>query len=407
MVMVNPSKKHLSNLFPAFNYRNYQIYFGAQIISLIGTWMQQVSQGYLVYQLTQSAFLVGLVAAFSNLPTTFFALIGGTLVDRFPRRNLLRITTFLQFIVASIVGILILSGHINLINLTIGVFLLGLINAVDQPARVSNVAFLVKSEHIHAAQATNMATFNSARIIGPAIAGWLIYAAGVGWAFFLNGLSFIAPFIAYNFIDFGKHIPRPHISTWHSIKEGVNYTTHHPLIRTLLLYMTVISIFGWSYTTMLPVMADKIFHQNAQGLGILFSAAGAGSVLGALAASAYTRHLNPSKLMLFGGLTFAISLFIFSLTSNFYVALVMLFIGGFGMISQNSTIQASIQKSVDDHVRGRVASIQTLAFIGMTPIGSLQIGFMAEHFGPQAAIRIGSIVIFFAAILLYLFRKTE
>lgn len=369
--------------------------------------MQMVSQGYLVFQLTHSALLVGVVSAFSNLPTTLFALVGGTLVDRFPRKNLLRITTILQFIIASILGILIISSHINLVTLTIGVFLLGLVNAVDQPARISNVAYLVSSEHIHAAQATNMATFNSARIVGPAIAGWLILAFGVGWAYFLNGLSFLAPFIAYNFIDFGKHIPRPHKGTWHSIKEGVRYVARHKVIRALLLYMTIISTFGWAYTTMLPVISEQVFHKDAQGLGLLFSAAGAGSVLGALAASAYTRHLNPEKLMLFGGLTFAVSLFVFSLTSSFYVAMAMLFIGGFGMISQNSTIQASIQKSVDDHVRGRVSSIQTLAFMGMTPFGSLQIGFMAEHFGPQFAVRVGAIIIFVSAILLYFLRREK
>lgn len=361
-----------------------------------------VSQGYLVFQLTHSALLVGVVSAFSNLPTTLFALVGGTLVDRFPRKTLLRTTTVLQFIIGSSLGILIISGHINLVTLTIGVFLLGLVNAVDQPARISNVAYLVSKEHIHAAQATNMATFNSARIIGPSIAGWLILAFGVGWAYLLNGLSFIAPFIAYYFIDFGKHIPRPHKGTWHSIKEGLHYVAHHQTIRLLLLYMTIISTFGWAYTTMLPVISEQVFHKNAQGLGLLFSSAGAGSVLGALAASAYTRHLNPHRLMLFGGLTFAISLFIFSITTNFYLACVMLFIGGFGMISQNSTIQATIQRSVDEHVRGRVSSIQTLAFMGMTPFGSLQIGFMAQHFGPQVAVRVGAIIILLAAILLFL-----
>ncbi len=399
--MVQKLKHYFGEAFPAFRYRNYRIYFAAQIIALTGTWMQTVAQGYLVYQLTHSAFLVGVVAALGNLPTTFFALIGGTLVDRFPRRNLLRITQACQFVLASSLGILIITDHITLPILAAGAFLMGMVNAIDQPARLSNVAFLVHKEHIHAAQAMNMATFNSARIIGPAIAGWLIYAFGIGWAFFINGLSFIAPFIAYNFIDFGAHIPKPHQGTWHAIKEGLSYAANHKLIRTLLLYMVIISIFGWAYTTMLPVIADRIFHKDAQGLGMLFAAAGGGSVLGALVASAYTNKFNPSKTMLLGGITFAISLFIFSTTSNFTIALIALFFSGFGMITQNSTIQASIQKSADDHVRGRIASLQTLAFVGMTPIGALQIGFVSEHFGPQIAVMVGAIVIFFAAIFLY------
>lgn len=399
--MTTKLKHYFGEAFPAFRYRNYRIYFTAQIIALTGTWMQTVAQGYLVYQLTHSAFLVGVVAALGNLPTTFFALIGGTLVDRFPRRNLLRITQACQFVLASSLGILIITDHINVPILAAGAFLMGMVNAIDQPARLSNVAFLVHKDHIHAAQAMNMATFNSARIIGPAIAGWLIYAFGIGWAFVINGLSFIAPFIAYNFIDFGSHIPKPHQGTWHAIKEGLNYVAHHKLIKTLLLYMVIISIFGWAYTTMLPVIADRVFHKDAQGLGMLFAAAGAGSVLGALVASAYTSRFNPSKTMLLGGITFAISLFVFTQTANFTIALIALFFSGFGMITQNSTIQASIQKSADDHIRGRVASLQTLAFVGMTPLGALQIGFVSEHFGPQIAVMVGAIVIFFAAIFLY------
>ncbi len=399
--MFQKLKHHFNEAFPAFRYRNYRIYIAAQIIALTGTWMQIVAQGYLVYQLTHSAFLVGTVAALGNLPTTLFALIGGTLVDRFPRRNLLRITQACQFVLATTLGILIITNHISVPILAVGAFLMGMVNAIDQPARMSNVAFLVHKDHIHAAQAMNMATFNSARIVGPAIAGWLIYTFGIGWAFLINGLSFIAPFIAYNFIDFGAHIPKPHLGTWHAIKEGVHYAAHHQLIRTLLLYMVILSIFGFAYTTILPVISERIFHQNARGLGMLFAAAGIGSVLGALLASAYTRKLNPAKMMLGGGLIFAVSLFVFSQTTNFHVALIALFFSGFGMITQNSTIQASIQKNVDDYVRGRVASIQTLAFVGMTPLGAFQIGFMAEHFGSQLAIMVGSIVIFAAAIILY------
>ena len=389
------------NLFPAFRYPNYRIFFIAQIISLTGTWMQQVSQGYLAFQLTHSAFWVGIVAATANLPTTLFSLIGGTIVDRFPKQKVLRVTQTLQFIVATTLGILVVSGHINLWSLMVMVFLLGLVNAVDQPARITMIVELVEREHLHAATAMNMSIFNSARIIGPAIAGWLIYAFGIGWAFLLNGLSFLAPLIAYSFIKFRPFIKKPHLGTWNSIKEGVNYARHHPLIKFLLLYLTVIAIFGWSYTTMLPVIADQIFHKDAAGLGLLFSAAGAGTVVGAISMSAYSRRLNPKKLILTGGLIFSTALFIFSYQSVYYLALGLLFFAGFGMAYQNSTIQATIQRSVSDHVRGRVASIQSLMMLGMTPIGSFQIGLISEHFGTQIAVRIGAVMILLAAIILY------
>lgn len=220
--------------------------------------------------------------------------------------------------------------------------------------------------------------------------------------FLINGLSFAAPVIAFNLINFSPFVKKPHFGTIHAIKEGLNYAFHHELIKFLLFYMSVIGIFGWSYTTMLPVIAQNVFHKDASGLGLLFSAAGAGTVFGALTVSAYSRKLNPQKLILFGGLVFSISLFLFTLHAIFTLALVLLFIAGFGMAYQNSTIQATIQHRVDDHVRGRVASIQSLMMLGMTPLGSFQVGLVADHYGPQIAVRVGAVMIFLAAIVLYL-----
>jgi MFS family permease len=399
--MIHGIKHHTKNAFPAFRYKNYRIFFAAQIISLVGTWMQMVSQGYLAYQLTHSAFWVGAVAAAAGIPSTILTLVGGTLVDRFPKKNILRITQTLQFILATSLGIFVLTGHISIPSLMIFVFLMGVVNSVDQPARMSIVVDLVDRDHLHAAFAMNQSMFNSARIVGPALAGWLIFYFGVGWAFLLNGLSFIGPIIAYSFINFAPFIKKPNFGTLNALKEGLNYAAHHASIRFLLLYMGFIGFFGWSYTSMLPVIADKVFHLDAQGLGMLFSAAGAGTVIGAITMSAYSRRLNPSKLILFGGLLFSISLFLFTLHSIFYLALFLLFISGFGMAYQNSTIQATIQKSVDSAVRGRVSSMQALMTQGMNPIGSFEIGIVAEHLGPQFAVRIGSVAIFIAAILLY------
>lgn len=363
--------------------------------------MQTVAQGYLAYQLTHSAFLVGVVTALNALPSTFFSLIGGTYVDRFRRKTLLQTTQLLLFAVATALGILVLTNQINFINLCVLVFLMGIVNSVDQPARMSNVAFMVEREHIHSAQAMNMATFNSARVIGPAIAGLLIYKAGIGWAFVLNGISFLAPFVAYRFIDFGAHIPQVHKGTFHAIKEGLKYTFTHKLVKNLIIYMALISIFGFSYTTVLPVISSVIFNKDAQGLGWLYSTAGIGSVLGALLASVHSEKFKPALMILVGGLFYSISLFLFSLTKNFNLALLTLFFGGFGIIIQNATIQSSIQKNIEDHFRGRVASIQALAFMGTVPIGAFQVGLISEYLGPQLAIRLGTIIIFASGLFLF------
>ena len=400
--MVQKIKHKFLSGFPAFKHRNYRIFFSAQIISLVGTWMQTVAQGYLAYQLTDSAFWVGIVTAMNHLPATGLSLIGGTLLDRFHKKDVLQITQSLQFIIATILGIVVITDHINLISLMAFSFLLGIVKAIDQPARISIIKDLVSDDNLHSATAMNMSMMNSARIIGPAIAGILIATLGVGWAFLLNGLSFLPPFLAYNFIKFKPFVKKPHFGTIHAIKEGLKYATTHPTIKFLLTYLISISIFGWAYTTILPVTSVEVFKLDASGLGTLYAAAGAGSVFGALVISAWARKFNKSKLILAGGLIFSLSLLLFSLTNNLYLAIPLLFLSGLGLTTQNSTIQAIIQGRVDDHYRGRVASIQTLILAGLHPIGSIQIGFMAEHFGSQIAIGLGAAIILICSITLFL-----
>lgn len=392
----------VTRVFPAFKYRNYKIFFYAQIISLTGHWLQTVAQGYLVFQLTHSAFMVGLMEAIAQAPAMFLTLLGGALADRFPKHIILKITQICQFFFATLLGIFILSGHINLISLGIFAFLLGIARAIDHPTRISIITELVSKKDLHAAISTNMSVFNSARIIGPAVAGWLIVAFGVGWAFLLNGLSFLAPFFAYYLIHFTPHVKKHHAGTLSSIRAGISYAKNHETIRILLLYLSVISIFGWSYTVILPVMAEKVFHTGVQGLGYLYSAAGVGSVLGAISVSAYTKKFAGKKLILFGGLLYGGALVVFSLTGNYQLALLLLFLTGFGITTQNSTIQATIQHEVEDHFRGRVSSLQALVLMGLHPIGSFQIGTVAQVFGSQIAVRGGGIVLFLSAILLYI-----
>ena len=363
--------------------------------------MQMVAQGYFVFQLTGSAYLVGLTTAIGQLPATFFSLIAGTIVDRFPKKSILQITNALSFVLTGTLGIAIISGNINIVSLTIFAFLMGLVNSVSQPARIASIADLVDKKDIRAATAMNMAMFNSAWIIGPAIAGWLILSLGVGWAYLVNGFTFFAPLVAFQFIKFRPHISSPHPGTLNAIKEGLSYAKNHPLIKYLLLYLGVISIFGWSYNTILPVISERVFNQGPSGLGLLFSAAGAGSVAGAIFVSAASHKMNSKKLILIGGLIFGINLFLFAQTQNFYLALPLLFLAGFGITAQNANIQAAIQHSVDDKVRGRVVSIQTMMLMGLHPIGSFQIGLIAEHMGSQFAVGAGAVAVSLSALLLF------
>jgi len=380
-------------VFPAFQSPNYQLYFIGQLISLIGTWLQTVAQGWLVLQLTNSAFWVGVVAAMAGLPTLFFALFGGVIVDRFEKKKILLFTQIAAMVLAIILGFLTILQLVNIPIIITLAFLLGLVTAVDIPARQAFVVEMVGREQLSSAIALNAGIFNGARVIGPTIAGFLIAAVGIGGAFIINGLSYIAVVIALVFMNVKEYIPKTHPHPLRAVQEGLVYAFTHPTIKILLIFTAVTSVFGWSYTTIMPVVAKHVYHLDVTGLGYLYAATGLGALLGAVIVSATAKKSNPVILILGGNSLFAISLILFSLTDNLILAFVLLFLAGLGLIAQFSTMNSTIQHLVSDHVRGRVMSIYALMFLGLTPLGSLQVGFLAEHFGSQFAIRLGAVVV--------------
>ena len=363
--------------------------------------MQRVALGFLIFQMTGSPLWVGIIDAMSTLPAMFLSFIGGALADRYSKRTILRLTQFLQFVLGTSLGILVITDHATLFSIGVMVLLLGVVNAIDNPTRISIGIELVGKKDLQSATAINMSVFNSARIIGPVLAGWVIFSLGAGWAFLINGISFLAPVIAYQFIQFVPHVKPDHVDTWRSIKDGLAYVRSHRELRLLLLYMGGIAVFGWSYMTILPVLAGTVFHVDAAGLGYLFSAAGVGSVLGALSVSAFGRFFNPHKLIFFGGTIFTFSLLLAVIHPVFTFALVCLFFVGFGQAYQNSTIQTRIQQVAADHMRGRISSMQSFMTQGMQPFGSLQVGVIASVLGPQVAIGSGAVILFMGAIALF------
>lgn len=401
-------RKRIGRIFPALKHQNYRYYFSGQLVSLIGTWLQTVTLGWLVFQMTQSPFMVGLIGAVQFLPMLIFTVVGGVIADRVDKRKLLLTTQISFCILATTLGLLTVFGYANIWVIGVFAFLLGTVNAVDTPGRQSFIIEMVGREHLHSAITLNIGSFNSARVIGPAIAGFLIAVVGAGATFILNGLTFLGPIIALSTMK-TKFIPPT--SKHHPIlamKIGLKYAYRHPIIRTLLLFTIIFSIFGFSYTTMLPVIAERVYNQSAFGLGLLFSAAGLGAVIGTLVmAVIYTKY--PPRLLLLGGsFLFASSLLAFTLTTNFVFALILLFISGIGFASQLSLINTTIQNSVENHVRGRVMSIFTTCLLGMQPIGNLQLGYLSEQIGSRPAIAIGAMIIFGFSVYLYLtFTKLE
>ena len=390
----------LLSAFLAFESQNFRRYFPGQIISMIGTWIQMVAQGWLVLEITGSAFDVGLAAAASTLPTLFLSLFGGVVVDRYPRRTILLWTQSAAMLLAFVLGIFAMTGTVTIWIILVLSFLLGCVNALNVPALQAFLSEIVEREHLPSAIAMNSAIYNVSRVIGPAIAGFLISATGTGTAFLVNGVSFFAVILSLLSMKnlqkkSGAIITQNPLQ---AIREGLHYSWKHPLIRTSIFFIAVISIFAWSYVTMLPVIAKRTFGMDASGMGYLYGVSGLGSVIGTVLVSIYSRKIDRLVFIAGGSILFALALFGFTFTTHLPAALFFLFVSGFGLVSAVSTLSATIQSTVDDRFRGRVMSLYMMVFMGFMPIGNLEIGYLSEHFGTGIAIRIGCLVTILAAV---------
>ena len=394
--------KRFFNVFPALENKNYRLFFIGQAVSFIGSWLQMVAQGWLVWDLTKSALALGVIGAIGSLPIMLFSLWGGVIVDRFSKRKILILTQFAMMLLAFVLGLLAIYHLVNVWLIGILAFLLGIINALDAPARQAFMIEMVNEESdLPSAIALTAGIFNGARVIGPSIAGFLIATVGVGWAFLANGISFAAVIIALLLMKIKEISNEIHPHPLKAIKEGISYTLKHPVIKTLLIFTGVVSVFGWSYATILPLIAQNIFHSGAAGLGYLYTAAGVGAFLGVIIVSAFSKKLGHLIFIFGGNVIFTIGIILFTFTTNFIFALFFLALAGAGLVSQFSMINAAIQKSVVQKYRGRVMSLYTLMFLGLSPIGSFQVGFLTEHFGPAFAIRMGAVISFFFAIIIF------
>ncbi len=383
----------ISKAFPALESRNYRLYFFGQLVSLSGTWLQNVALGWLVLTLTNSAFWVGLIAAITTLPTFLFSLLGGVVADRFPNRSILIITKSSETVIAFILGFLTVTGNIHISHIVVLSFLFGMTIAFDAPARQAFAADMVEKKALSSAVALNAGVFNCARAIGPAVAGFSIAFVGVGGAFILNGVSYFAVLAGLLMMHFKEKKHRHHDHPFIQIKEGLVYAFTHPTIRSLLFFVTVSAVFGWSHLTILPVVARDILHLNASGLGFLYAASGAGSAVAGIIASAFSRKTNSTLFILTGAFLYGISLFLFTLTTNLWFSYLWLFLSGFGLLTLLSTLNATIQHIVPDSIRGRIMSVYVFMLIGMLPFGNFQVGFFGEMFGPWTALRICAAVV--------------
>ena len=384
----------------AFRHRNYRLFFSGQVISLTGTWIQQVALGWLVLQLTNSALLLGVVSSIGALPILAFSLPAGVVADRLNKRNLIVCTQTCAMTLALVLAALTYKHVINIYFIMAIGFLLGTVNAFDAPTRQSFVIEMVGREDLTNAIALNSAMFNSARIVGPAIAGALIAAIGSSGAFFVNGLSFIAVIIGLLLMQVNHQIPRVHASVTEGLKEGLAFVRGNRLVVGLLMLTAVVSIFSIPYAVLMPIFARDILKVGARGLGYLMSCVGAGALIGAVTLSSLGDFKWKGKLLLAGNLTFCTMLVLFSFSRTWPLSMGLLVGVGWGMMTNMALTNTLIQTAVPDQLRGRVMSVYTLMFLGLAPIGSLQAGVIAHWLSAPVAIGIGAVVCATSALIL-------
>jgi MFS family permease len=322
-----------------------------------------------------------MVAAASSLPILLFTLLGGIIADRFPKRNILLITQALSIIPALILGFLTSTGTATVWHVAALAFFLGTINAIDIPTRQSFLAEMVGKGHIVNAIALNSAAFNGARIIGPMIAGLAISYLGIPACFFLNAVSFVAVIAALASMHIKGEIKTGSKGLLSDFMEGVSYMKGSREIIHVMLLITVFSLAGLPYISLLPVFAEEVFHSGAKGLGFLVSASGIGALTAALAIAVKGDIKNKTRFMSYACLCFSISLFIFSFSKIFVVSLMAIMFGGLGMVSYLATANSYIQVSVPDELRGRVMSVYSFIFLGTVPIGNAIMGIVADKAG--------------------------
>jgi MFS family permease len=378
----------------ALRHRNYRLYFGGQGISLTGSWMQQVAMGWLVYRLTGSAFYLGLVAFFAQVPVIFMSPLAGVLADRWNRMHIMLVAQFLAMAQAFVLAILMFSKAIVPWHLLPLAFFLGLANALDAPARHSFIVQVVeKKEDLGNAIALNSAMFNGARLLGPPLAGILIALTGEGICFLLNGISYLAVIFALLAMRLAPHAKSgKKIRFWRELRDGFTYTFGSRPIRLIIVIIAWVSLVGLSYMTLMPVFVRKVLNGGPHSLGFLMGAAGCGALLGALVLASRRSNRGIEKIMVGGSLLFSTVLIFLAMTRTFWLAMPLMFFGGMGMMVQMASANTYLQHLVSDDKRARVMSIYTMAFMGATPIGSFLFGALASGIGVQMTIVSGGVL---------------
>lgn len=393
-----------SALWRSLRHRDYKLYLCAQLVSVCGTWMQQVAQSWLIYRLTGSATLLGVVGFASQIPIFALGPIGGVLTDRYSPHRIVVRTQTAALLQALLLASLTLSGWVQPIHIIVLGMVLGVVNALDMPARQSLVNQLVSIDDLPNAIALNSSMINAARIVGPAIAGVVVAQVGEGVCFLINAISYLVVIGALLAMRLSRQISGSahQVSLTRSLIEGVNYALAISPIRQLLLLMGLVGFMGMPYITLMPVFAGQIHKGGADALGLMMGAVGIGALLGSLFLARRSKILGLGRIIVTAALTFGTGLILFSFSSIFSLSLAILAVVGCAWMVLVAGCNTALQSLSDDKMRGRIMSLFSMMLVGMAPFGSLIAGWSADHIGAPRVIVIGG---FFCALAGLIFAR--
>lgn len=385
--------------FRALRHRNFRLFIGGQLVSLVGTFMQTVAQSWLVWGLSHSEWLLGAVWFCTQIPVFVLAPIGGLAADRYSRYRIVIVTQTLAMLQAFALAALTLSGRVQVWHVFALGTCLGVVNAFDMPGRQSLLIQMTGKEDLLSAISLNSAMFNSARIVGPAVAGVLVAAVGEGRCFLINGVSFLAVIAALAAMRLPRFVRGEVAAPWQHLVDGFRYVYRAAHIRTLLVMVASITICNMPAMVLMPVFADTVFHRGPRGLGFLMGAMGIGAVVGTLALARRTKTAGLTRVMFYGALVLGAAFIVFALSSSFYLALAMMTAAGFSVMRQNASANTLIQTLIPDDYRGRIMALYSMTNVGVGPFGSLAAGALADRIGARWTMLLSGVLILAAAAL--------
>jgi MFS family permease len=387
-------------LLRALGHRNYRLFFSGQSLSLIGTWMTRIATSWLVYRLTGSAWMLGLIGFLGQIPTFLLGPFAGVWVDRWSRHRTLVWTQAFSMLQSFALAVLAFSGHIAIWHIALLSVMQGVINAFDTPARQAFMIEMVEDRAVLPnAIALNSTMVNTARLLGPAIGGLIIAAVGEAWCFAIDGISYGAVILSLLLMTVAAAAPRrrDEENLWRELAEGFHYVTGSAPIRAILLLLAIVSLVGMPYSVLLPIFAMQVFHGGAHTLGLLMGSTGVGALIAAVTMAARRSILGLGRRIGLAALLFGSGIFVFALSRSLALSVAMLLVTGFAMMQHMASSNTILQTISDPDKRGRVMSYYTMAFMGMTPFGSLLGGALAARFGAPRALAVSGLICVAAA----------